>query len=127
MKTGECILKLEKTTPLFTIEIKSKLGKYGWYTDIIMCDEEMNIYRTYIDDANENADRWRKLTENPDGGFAIRGCRKKRHNPRIKSEYPIINADSDIEIIHETDAGEMRRFIRDEIIPPSLFEGYFKH
>ena len=112
-------MKLETTTPLFTIEIKSKLGKRGWYTDIIMCDQDLNVYRTYIDDENNNASKWREITENPDGGFAVRGCKQKRASKHVTSEWPLINADSDVEIIHRTDGGEMRRFIRDDIIQPS--------
>ena len=115
--------KLKPTDTLFTYDVREKLGKYGWYYDISLVDEHGNGYRTYIDESNRNLALWWSIVNHPERGYAISGAKVKRTRNQ-SSEFPIINADSPIELLHETDITEMREFIVQDILTDqdSLFE-----
>lgn len=118
--------KLTKQDHVFTIDVKEKLGRYGYYHDVIMVDTDLNVYRTYIDSENNNYESWKKIVDNPDRGYVITGCKLKRNNKHIRSEYPIINADSEISIEHEDDIGDLRKFYMDEYLLTRPFDKLFQ-
>lgn len=55
-------------------------------------------YHTYIDPKNRNYRYWRRVIENPESGFVIKGCQIKRDE--------LISADSRITIVWQTDRQE---------------------
>jgi len=55
-------------------------------------------YHTYIDPKNRNYSYWRRVVENPECGFVIKGCQIKRDE--------LISADSRISIVWQTDNPE---------------------
>lgn len=113
-------MKLTKETDIFVIQVTEKLGRYGYYYDVLMVDRQCNVLRTYVDDANNNVGHWNEIVNNPGQGFVIRNARLKRNWRKLNSEYPVVNADSDIQIQMSTDIDELRNFVLNDLIPDAL-------
>lgn len=81
-----------------TIDVKWRNGKYGEYAEVTMVDSEGNPSVTYVDPGMRNYWRWAEIVNNPDRAYIIDNCKHKR-NKHTREGYPIINADSEIQVL----------------------------